>query len=221
MAVENVTDRTRNPFGMTPPCEAPCSSDHDAVYGYGDANADFHVVGDRPGTHGGRSTGVPFTGTDGARRLQSVLHEVGLLADSYADEPTVENLFWSYLHVCCSPDGETPDRESYVRLERFFDAEFRAINAHVLLPVGERATDHVLREYTAQAQKLDLDMLALHADEVRGRGYLVVPVRDPAAWTGTERERLVSRLNDVLGSDYRQMSDLGRFLPGDEPYRVR
>ncbi|NHN49756.1 uracil-DNA glycosylase [Halostella sp. JP-L12] len=219
--MENVTDRTRNPFGMSPPCETPCSADHDAVHGYGDANADFHAIGDHPGAHGGRSTGVPFTGTDGARRIQSALHEVGLLADPYADEPTAENLFCSYLHTCCAPEGETPDRESYARLERFFDAEFRAINAHVLLPVGERATAHVLQEHTAQAHKLELDMPSLHATEVRGRGYLVVPVRDPEEWTDTDRERLVGRLNAILDSDYRQESDLGRFLPGDEPYRVR
>jgi hypothetical protein len=37
--VESVTDRTSNPFGMRI---------EDAVYGYGDDNAAFHVVGDRP-----------------------------------------------------------------------------------------------------------------------------------------------------------------------------
>ncbi|WP_135535282.1 uracil-DNA glycosylase family protein [Halostella pelagica] len=220
--MQNVTDRTRNPFGMSPPCDAPCSAGGpEAVHGYGDANADFHVIGDHPGVHGGRSTGVPFTETDGARRLQSVFHEAGFLDAAYSDEPSVENLFCSYLHACCVPEGDTPDEESYGRLERFFDAEFRAINAHVLLPVGERATRHVLEQYTAQAHKIDVDPLTLHATEVHGRGYLVVPVRDPAAWTDTDRDRLAARLADVLSSDYRQESDLGRFLPGDESYRVR
>ena len=49
--MENVTDRTSNPFGMHPPCEQ-------FVPGYGDANAAFHVVGDHPGVHGGVDTGV-------------------------------------------------------------------------------------------------------------------------------------------------------------------
>mgnify|MGYP002760407047 CR=1 FL=1 len=49
--MENVTDRTSNPFGMHPPCEQ-------FVPGYGDANAAFHVVGDHPGAHGGVDTGV-------------------------------------------------------------------------------------------------------------------------------------------------------------------
>jgi len=220
--VKNVTDRTRNPFGMSPPCVASCSADGpDAVHGYGDANADFHVIGDHPGVHGGQSTGVPFTETEGARRLQSVLHEAGFLDAEYSDEPSVENLFCSYLHTCCVPDGETPDPASYGRLERFFDAEFRAINAHVLLPVDERATRHVLEKFTSKAHKTEVDMPTLHASEIRGRGYLVVPVLEPSDWTDTDGGRLTARLTDVLGTDYRQESDLGRFLPGDEPYRVR
>ena len=219
--MQNVTDRTRNPFGMSPPCEVACSAAHDAVFGYGDANADFHVVGDHPGVHGGRSTGVPFTDADGAGRLQSVLHEAGFLDAPYADEPTTENLFLSYLHACCPPDGEPPTAAAYDRLEPFFDAEFRAINAHVILPVGERATDHVLAEFTAKARQVETDMPAIHASEVRGRGYLVVPVRDPGEWSDTDADRLLARLESVLGADYRQESDLGRFLPGDEPYRVR
>jgi len=219
--VQNVTDRTRNPFGMSPPCEVACSASHEAVLGYGDANADFHVVGDHPGVHGGGATGVPFTGTAGADRLQSVLHDAGFLDAPYADEPTADNLFLSYLHACCPPEGESPDADAYARLEPFFDAEFRAINAHVILPVGERATGHVIEEFTAKARQVETDMPAIHGSEVRGRGYLVVPVRDPAEWDDTDADRLLARLEAILGSDYRQESDLGRFLPGGEPYRVR
>jgi len=40
---------------MRPDCES-------FVPGYGDANADFHVVGDHPGVHGGVDAGIPFTG---------------------------------------------------------------------------------------------------------------------------------------------------------------
>src|SRR5699024_1474162 len=83
--MKNVTDRTSNPFGMHPPCEA-------FVPSYGDANADFHLIGDHPGVHGGRSTGVPFTNTAG-RKLLSVFETVGLLSAPDSDAPEVENLF--------------------------------------------------------------------------------------------------------------------------------
>ncbi|MFC4549838.1 MULTISPECIES: uracil-DNA glycosylase family protein [Halorussus] len=221
--MKNVTDRTSNPFGMRPPCRHDCDGTvRRAVHGYGDANADFHLVGDHPGVHGGRTTGVPFTGSVAGERIQPILNEVGLVGDAYSDEPAVANLFLSYLHSCCLPEGREPTAAEYDDLERFFDAELRAIAAHVLLPVGERATRHVLREYTAREAVLDSrGMAALHADHVPGRGFLVVPVREPTEWDDGDGERLAESLADLLASDYRQTADLSRFLASDETYEVR
>ncbi|WP_160133164.1 uracil-DNA glycosylase family protein [Halococcus salsus] len=208
--MENVTDRTSNPFGMRPPCER-------FVPGYGDANADFHLVGDHPGVHGGVETEVPFTNAAG-RRLLGVLASVGLLDDPDSDAPEVENLYCSYLHLCVA-DGE-PSDDSYIDNERFFDAELRAIGAHVLLPVGERATRYVVRNYTARTIE-PFEMGALHATEIRGSGWLVIPVRDPSEWDGDEAERLREALETLLATDYRRETDLGRFLPGEDTYFVR
>jgi uracil-DNA glycosylase family 4 len=202
--VRNVTDRTSNPFGMRAPCERDCSDGVPAVYGYGDANADFHLIGDYPGRHGGAGTGVPFTRSVAGERLQPVLHEVGFATCPYEDEPDYANLFASYRHMCCPPGEGAPADERYADLERYFDAELRAINAHVLLPVGERATAEVLAGYTTLAHKVDPDPAALHATEVRGRGFMVIPVREPSEWTDGDRRRLVEKLDAVLSSDYRQ-----------------
>ncbi len=201
--VKNVTERTSNPFGLRPPFDRTGPDERTAVFGYGDANADFYLIGDHPGVHGGTSTGVPFTGTESGDAIQDVAREVGF-ASGPEDRPDLENLFCSYIHMCCLPAGETPSEEDYADLERYFDAELRAINAHILLPVGERATDHVLREYTTQRDRLDLDMARLHAREIRGRGFLVVPIREPTEWEDTEREAIVARLEEILGRDYRQ-----------------
>lgn len=183
---------------MRPPCDQ-------AVYGYGDVNADFHVVGDRPGVHGGSESGVPFSSGLGIG-VQEVLAEVDLLED-VGGEPVPRNVFMSYLYMCV---GE-PTEGDYRRLERYFDAELRAINAHVLVPVGERACRHVLREYTAQWHKLrELCAReqgcsgALHAGEVRGGGFLVLPLMDPGEWDDGDRGEAVSALREVLESDYRQ-----------------
>ncbi len=221
--VQNVTDRTSNPFGMSPPCEYDCAADggRSAVFGYGDANADFHLVGDHPNAHGGVSTGVPFTDGVAGERLQPVLNEVGLLGDAYSDEPTVSNLFSSYLHMCCLPDDREPTDREYAALEPFFDAELRAIAAHVLLPVGERATAHVLEEYTARASELSRGMASLHAAQLKGRGFLVVPIRDPREWEAGDDDALRDELAGILAGDYRQTVDLGRFTATDEPYEVR
>ncbi|WP_254544550.1 uracil-DNA glycosylase family protein [Halomarina pelagica] len=222
--MENVTDRTSNPFGMRPPCER-------YVAGYGDANADFHVVGDHPGVHGGveprsaaggtassgEEVGVPFT-NDAGLRLQRALVDAGLL-ETAGERPTVNRTFLSYLHMCVV-EG-TPTEREYVEMERFFDAELRAIAAHVLLPVGERATRHVIQQYTARPPTLADDMASLHGTELLGGGFLVYPVRDPSEWTDGDRERLVDALTDLQATDFYREVDLGRFLPDGDSYRVR
>ncbi|MEF8809212.1 uracil-DNA glycosylase family protein [Natronomonas sp.] len=186
--MKRVTERVSNPFGMRAPGEP-------AVHGYGDANADFHVIGADAETHGGAETGVPFTNSLAGERLQRVLHAVGFAAEPYSDEPELDNCYLSYLHL--SP-GEPDD------LERYLDAELRALNAHILLPVGDRPLSYVLEEYTTQARKLPHDAETLHAREVRGRGFLVVPVMEPADWEAGDEQALVDRLEALLDSDYRQ-----------------
>jgi uracil-DNA glycosylase len=205
--VQNVTDRTSNPFGMRPSCD-------DFVPGYGDANADFHVIGDHPGIHGGANSGVPFTDTPAVERFRDALVAAGLLAatDDHA------NVLFSYLHICV-PDSPPSERD-YVELEPFFDAELRAITAHVLLPVGERATRHVLANYTA----IDPDersLADLHAAELHGSGWLVVPALDPGDWDDEAEAAYVETLRDLHQSNYEREADLGRFLVGPESYVVR
>jgi uracil-DNA glycosylase family 4 len=211
--VRNVTGRQSNPFGLSPSCES-------FVPGYGDANADFHVVGDHPGVHGGGESGVPFTDCPAGDRLRRVLARVGLLADATAVPPRPRNCFLSYLHACWPGNGD-PSADAYADLEPFFDAELRAIGAHVLLPVGDRAVAHVLREYTNRAGRVGTDAAALHATEVHGRGWLVVPVAEPSTWTDEDAARLGECLKTLLAGDYRQISDLGRFQPHADPYYVR
>ena len=197
---------------MRPSCER-------FVPGYGDANADFHVVGDHPGRHGGVDTGVPFTNESGLD-LQRALADAELLR-SVGAEPGVRRTFLSYLHMCV-PDGEgDPTESSYGDMERFFDAELRAIAAHVLLPVGARATRYVLENYTAQAHKTIVDMERLHATELRGSGFLVLPIRDPSEWADDDHDDLVETLRNLRATDFRREADLGRFLAGDDPYFVR
>lgn len=205
-----VANRTHNPFGMEPPCDR-------FVPGYGDANADVHVVGDYPGRHGGSASGVPFTDSTAGRRVQAVFETVGLLSDT-GDEPTLDNLFFSYLHPCDTENA--PSDSSYVEMERFFDAELRAITAHVLVPVGDRAVEHVLESFTTYSID-DLSVPDVHATEISGGGWLVVPAIDPADWTDRDADALIETLEGILDRDYARESDLGRFLTDPDPYLVR
>ncbi len=199
---------------MNYPCERP-------VPGFGPTDAHFHVVGDHPGTHGGLDTGIPFTDQTWSAEFFDVLVRANLvervdLSEGYIDPAKT---FFSYLHAC-PPETGTPAGTDYDRMEAFFDAELRAITAHVLLPVGERATEHVLQTYTARPAET-VAIHDAHATEIRGSGWLVVPMEDPTEWDEDDADRLVAALTELQRSDYRRESDLGRFLPGNEPYLVR
>ena len=209
--MEYVSETRQNPFALRPPCEQ-------YVPGYGDVDADVHVIGDHPGVHGGLGTGVPFTGMPWSPRFFETLRTGGLAAETTTGVPT----FLSYLHLCV-PETPVPSAAAYDRLEPFFDAELRAITAHILVPVGDRPVRHVLRTYTSMsASRLaDGDATALHASPQRGAGWLILPVRDPSEWTKDDETTLVETLQSLLAQDYRQESDLGRFLPDEHPYFVR
>ncbi len=213
--MEYVARTDSNPFGLSPPCKQ-------AVPGFGDVNADFHIVGDHPGVHGGLDTGIPFTDRPWSEQFFDTLVRAGLLQSAELESGTVTShrTFLSYLHMC-EPETAEPDADSYGRMEPFFDAELRAITAHVLLPVGEKATAHVLRTYTARVPDDPPDMERLHASELRGSGWLIIPIKDPADWTDEDPERLVERIESLEDADYHQISDLGRFLPGGDSYLVR
>jgi uracil-DNA glycosylase len=210
LTVHNVAKSLSNPFGFDPDVEP-------FVPGYGDANAHFHVIGDNPGVHGGLESGIPFTDSESGETLQTVLQEAGLLSAT-GNPPDVDNTYLSYL-LMGPIDG--PDAEAVFKAsEPLFDSELRAITAHVLIPVGVRATRHVFSIATAESPE-SVDMDTLHATEVVGSGWLVYPVKEPADWTDGDREDLLEALRTLQETDYRREADLGRFLPNDDPYLVR
>lgn len=206
-----VTDRVSNPFGFQPDCAR-------FVPGYGDVNAAFHVIGDHPGLHGGAERQVPFSNAAGGRLLRA-LARAGLI-DAPELPPAVTQTYLSYLHLCV-PDERTPDRRSYLECEPFLDAEVRAIAAHVLLPVGRRATAYVLRNYSAQARRLAVGMARLHASEIVGSGFLIMPIAEPAHWSPAQSHALTDALLRLQETDYRREADLGRFLAEGGSYFVR
>lgn len=203
-------DEQSNPFGFDPDCDR-------FVPGFGDVNADFHVVGDNPGVHGGVTSGFPFTETEGAKRLQGALVRGGLLRKAGCP-PTIGSTYLSYLDLCVS-DG-TPTSAADTVGETFAVAEIRAITAHILLPVGKRATRWVFEHMTARASD-DLDMRSLHATESIGSGWLVVPIAEPESWADDEKRELGAALTELRDRDYRRQADLGRLAGGSGSYYVR
>jgi uracil-DNA glycosylase len=77
------------------------------------------------------------------------------------------------------------------------------INPEIIVPVGQRAIEALAFQYTTKSED-DLDVDELHATTLRGRGFELVPMLDPADQTPEQTEAFVEHFADLLGTDYRQ-----------------
>ena len=202
-----------NPFGMDEgctKCAALCESRERIVHGYGDVGADFLFVGDRPGAGADRS-GVPLlvtaatAGDPGIEpsRLRSMLERVDLVdPESPTVDPAVENAFFTGLTRCHHPD-RGPTDEEIANCDPFLTAEIRMINPEILIPVGERALRVLAAEYTTR-DPAELDVVACHAEELRGRGFELLAMQAPDVAGEDGREAWLEAFSTLLGRDYRQ-----------------
>ncbi len=198
-----------NPFGMDencPNCPALVESRDQVVHGYGDVGADFLFVGERPGP-GADTVGVPFAGGEGGdergEKLQAILRRLGLLvADSDPERPEIVNAFLTNLTRCRHPD-RAPTDEEIATCEPYLNAEIRTINPEILVPIGERAVAELGAEYTTTPVE-DLDVKADHGRTIRGRGFELVPMIDPAEQTDDQIQAWVEAFSALMAGDYRQ-----------------
>ncbi|GGL54012.1 uracil-DNA glycosylase [Halocalculus aciditolerans] len=192
-----------NPFGMDEACEncARAANRERVVHGYGDVGADFVFVGDAPSA-AAEAAGVPFTGDPAGERLQDMLGRLGFNRSlPSSTDPELDNAFLTYLARCHAPT-EPADPE-VVACEPFLNAEIRMINPEIIVPVGERALAAIGEEYTT-TPVADLDVVAHHADRIRGRGFELVPMIHPAELTDEQADAFVDAVSDILDTDYRQ-----------------
>ncbi|AOW80340.1 uracil-DNA glycosylase [Halodesulfurarchaeum formicicum] len=166
------------------------------------------MIGDRPS----EPTAADLLEDGRFEPLRVVLETVGLL-----DAGAAGSIYTSYLYPCYQNGEPTPAAREAA--EALFDAELRAITAHVLLPVGEQAIEFVLRNYSSMAP--GERSTALHGTEITNGSWIIVPIRDPAAWEAGDAETLESTLRSLRSFDYRRESDLGRHVTGPGSYRVR
>lgn len=198
-------EQAANPYGMDEDCRncsALCETRKQVVHGYGDVGADFVFVGEAP-TAGADRTGHPFTGDEAGEALQSLLGTLGF-AESESDttEPELDNAYLTYLTRCRHPERGPTDDEVW-NCDGFLTAEIRMLNPEILVPVGQRALETLSVEYTTTSAE-ELDVEEAHATTIRGRGFELVPMVEPAAQTDDQREAFERQLSQLLGRDYRQ-----------------
>jgi len=194
-----------NPFGMDAECQncaALCETRTNVVHGYGDVGADFAFVVDAPGP-GADESGIPAFHDAGGDRFRRILERCLLCASASPDaEPELSNAYVTSIARCHHPDRE-PTGEEVGNCEPYLNAELRMINPEILVPVGERVLAELAVDYTTT----DADALSIdehHAASVRGRGFELVPMRDPAEMTDDDADAFVSFFADLMASDYRQ-----------------
>lgn len=194
-----------NPFGMDEQCTNCdlCERRTNVVHGYGDVGGEFLFLAERP-HEGADRTGIPFTGDDHGRRLQSILGELGFVrSEPDATEPDIQNAFCTYLTRCRHPDREPTDREVDT-CEPYLNAEIRMINPQIIVPIGQRVLESLAMEYTTRKpESFDID--AEHATTIRGRGFELVPMIELDRQTDADSEAFVDHVKDnVFSRDYRQ-----------------
>jgi len=194
-----------NPFGMDEQCTNCdlCENRQNVVHGYGDVGGEFLFLAERP-HEGADRTGIPFTGDERGRRLQSVLGELGFVrSEPDAAEPDIQNAYCTYLTRCRHPDREPTDREVDT-CEPYLNAEIRMINPQIIVPIGQRVLESLAMEYTTRKPD-SFDIEAEHATTIRGRGFELVPMLELDRQTDADSEAFVDHVKEtVFSRDYRQ-----------------
>ncbi|MCU4719390.1 uracil-DNA glycosylase [Halapricum hydrolyticum] len=193
-----------NPFGMDEACQnCPelAESRTQVVHGYGDVSAEFAFVGGFPDA-GADEVGIPFMGA-GRETMLEILRETGF-TDSPPEttEPEIDNAVLTYAARCHHPDRKPTDGE-FSACEPYLTSELRMINPEIIVAVGQHALEALAWEYTTRSAD-EFDVEAEHASTVRGRGFEIVPMIEPAEQTDAQTDALIEHLLGVLGRDYRQ-----------------
>jgi uracil-DNA glycosylase family 4 len=195
----------QNPFSMAEDCRR-CSdlteSRERIVHGYGDTAADFLFVGSQPSATA-EDAGVPLVGGDAGRRLQDLLGRLGLNHSlPTATEPELTNAYLTNLTRCRHPDRGPTDTE--VRnCEDYLTAEIRMVNPEIIVPVGQRALTAIATEYTT-TDTAELTLPDYHARSIRGRGFELVPMIDPATQSDAQFQAYLESFEALMSRDYRQ-----------------
>jgi uracil-DNA glycosylase family 4 len=192
-----------NPFDMDEACrncDVLCETRTQIVHGYGDVGAEFVFVGGAPRA-GADRIGVPFAGAEG-EAVFDVLAQLGFCPSPDSDRPDLDNVFLTYCTRCRHPERE-PTEAEIRNCDAFLTAEIRMINPEILVPVGQQALETLGVEYTTTpAAELSVD--EHHATSIRGRGFELVPMRDPATASEDDLAAFVDALGALMSGDYRQ-----------------
>ena len=169
------------------------------VHGYGAVDARVFFIGEAPGYKGGDVTGVPFTLDRSGVRLQRVLIELGLSAetDPRLEQPRLR-CFVTNVVRCNPPANRTPTRAEAANCLPYLWQELELLNPRIVVPVGNVAARAVFPHLLGQVAP---PITKAHAEVSSRDGRWVVPMRHPARISNADLVRFANALRRLLPLD--------------------
>jgi len=119
---------------------ALCESRTQTVFGTGNPDADWMIVGEAPGMHEDR-LGEPFVGKAG-QLLDVMLHAIGLTREP---GPAARQVFIANTLKCRPPGNRNPLPDELARCEPFLVRQIELVRPRVILAMGRFAVQALLR----------------------------------------------------------------------------
>jgi uracil-DNA glycosylase family 4 len=112
-----------------------CERRANAVFGVGDRNADWMLIGEAPGENEDK-LGEPFVGQAG-KLLDSMLHSVALSRE--------DNVFIANVIKCRPPGNRNPDPDEVARCEPYLKRQVALVKPKLIVALGRFAAQSLLK----------------------------------------------------------------------------
>jgi uracil-DNA glycosylase family 4 len=171
------------------------------VHGYGPAQARIMFMGEAPGYRGGDLTGVPFTRDRSGVRLQQMLIDLGLSAetDPCLEQPRLR-CFVTNVVRCNPPANRTPTPAEIANCRPYLWQELELVAPHIIVPIGNVAARAVFPRLLDQPAP---PITSAHAQVFAADGKWVVPMRHPARISNDDLRQFREVLGRLLRDDLR------------------
>jgi len=173
---------------------------------FGDASADFLVVGLAPGMHGANRTGRPFTGDHAGILLYQMLHKYGF-ASAAKSEAADDGLVLQGCRISnavkCLPPDNKPVGAEINTCNVFLARELQALRADsVVLALGGIAHRAILKAIGARQADFAFAHAALHRP-----GHIRLLDSYHCSRYNTNTGRLTTSMFDAIFAEVRQLLD--------------
>lgn len=177
-------------------CPALTENRRCIVHGYGPPDASVLFIGEAPGYKGGDLSGVPFTRDRSGVRLQRLLIELGLSAetDPRVDKPQL-GCFVTNVVRCNPPSNRPPTRKEIASCLPYLWQELALLQPKIIVPLGNIAAQAILPTIVGQPPP---PITQAHGQVFSRDGQVIIPMRHPARISNADLERFGSVLRPLL-----------------------